>query len=182
MDCFEFCPWEGVKHVGHPLPLDGFDRMVHSRPAGFERFPTELVPQPRKNWHNFLLWDTPKRNILEIAIDVCASDEGMMIALDDEVKLDMLVLLHEAFEGGRDQSVADSSRAASEVAEVEGKFTQLKYSSSAHSIIIIITINIIRLLILSPTGVGTCALVTCLEEFASALGLGRLESCRSGSA
>lgn len=141
MDCFEFCPWEGVEHVGHPLPLYGFDRMIHSRPAGFERFPTELAPQPRKNWHNLLLWDTPKRNILEIAIDVCASDEGMMIALDDEVKLDVLVLLHEAFEGGRDQSVADSSRAASEVAEVEGKFAQLKYSSSAHSIIIIITIN-----------------------------------------
>lgn len=108
MHSLEFGPWEGVEHVGHPLPLDGFDRMVHSWPAGLEGFPTQLVPQSGKGRHNFLLGHAPQRNVLEIAVDVCAGDEGMMIALDDEIKLDVLVLLHEAFEGRRDQGVADA--------------------------------------------------------------------------
>lgn len=99
MHCLQLGSGEGVEHVGHPLSLDRFDGMIYSWSAGFERFPSKLISQSCKSRHNFLFRYAPQRNILEIAIDVCAGDKGMIIALDDEVKLDVLVLLHEAFEG-----------------------------------------------------------------------------------
>lgn len=65
----------------------------------------------------------------------------MVVALDDEVELDVLVLLHEVLEGGRDERLAHAGGAAAEVAEVEGELAQLINAPGAHSIISIITIN-----------------------------------------
>ena len=115
----ELGPREGVEHVGHPLALNRFDRVVHSGPAGLERLAAQLVPEPVQRREYLILLQTAEREVLEVAVDVCAGDEGVVVALDDEVELDVVVLLHELLEGGRDQRLPHPRRAAAEVAEVD---------------------------------------------------------------
>ena len=119
MHCFELCAREGVEHVGHPLSLDGFDGVVHSGPAGLEGLAAELAPESLQRSDYLILLQAAEREVLEVAVDVSAGDEGVVVALDDEAELDVVVLLHELPEGGRDQRLPHSRRAASEVAEVD---------------------------------------------------------------
>jgi hypothetical protein len=65
----------------------------------------------------------------------------MVVALDDEVELDVLVLPHEVLELGRDECLTHAGRATAEVTEVEGELAQLINTPCAHLIISIITIN-----------------------------------------
>ena len=58
MHCFELCAREGVEHVGHPLSLDGFDGVVHSRPAGLEGLAAELIPEFLKGGEYLMLLET----------------------------------------------------------------------------------------------------------------------------
>lgn len=65
----------------------------------------------------------------------------MVVALDDEVELDVLVLCYEVLEGGRDECLTHASGTTAKVTEVEGELAQLINTPCAHLIISIITIN-----------------------------------------
>ena len=117
--CLQLCPRERVEHVGHPLALHRFDRVVHSGPAGLEGLAAELAPESLQRSDYLILLQAAEWEVLEVAVDVSAGDEGVVVALDDEAELDVVVLLHELPERGRDQRLPHSRRAASEVAEVD---------------------------------------------------------------
>ena len=73
--------------------------MEHSGSTGFKRLSAELVPQLVKHIEDAFFGESSQRHVFEIAVDVGSGHEGVMITSDDEVKVDMLVLLHELFEG-----------------------------------------------------------------------------------
>jgi hypothetical protein len=104
----ELSSGEGVEHIGHPLALNGLDGMIDSRPTCLKRFSSKLIPQFLKGLNDFLPFQTSQGNVLQIAVDVCTSDEGVMVTFDDEVEFDVLVILHERFKRGRYKGFPDS--------------------------------------------------------------------------
>ena len=121
-----------VEHVRLPLPLNRLFRTVYSVSASFYSLPPELVSHCRQNGFYLLWFFVAKRNVFDVAVDVGSTEEGVIISLTDEVKVDVFVVVHEAFKLIGGDGIPDSCGAAAEITEEDGQFSQLEDAPTAH--------------------------------------------------
>ena len=86
-----------MKHIRLPFTLNRLLCSVYSGSTCLKSFPPKLISQPLQNLSDFLWIFVSKRDILEVAIDVSSTYEGMVIAFANEVKVNMIIILHEIF-------------------------------------------------------------------------------------